>query len=163
MNFSINFTADKKHYEETWEQLVSITKQRKYIPLIAIGKIIFGIVFYFIDKQGIIGTWILLFCASGAYDVVNLYTEQKRWMKDRINSKVFDNVIVFQFNEIGIAHNGPFSNRLLVWKGLKSIIKTEKGIVLKPENGISIYLPFKAFNSQEEIKYILSKVNDIAV
>jgi hypothetical protein len=65
--------------------------------------------------------------------------------------------IEMEFNENAINHSGPFSNGELQWVGLKSIIKTKRGVLLKPETGISIYLSDSIFASKEQIEFIMSR------
>ena len=80
-------------------------------------------------------------------------------MKDRLDSRILGKEIQIEFTDEMIKINGPFSNGELKWFGLKKIVKTKKGILLKPENGLSIYLQDKMFSSDEQIKFILSKGN----
>ena len=134
-------------------------KYKKYVPYFASALIFVGVVFYFFDKSGIIGIFPFLFIFSGLYEFFKFYNEKKKWMKDRLDSRILGKEIQMQFTEEMIKISGPFSNGELKWIGLKKIVKTKKGILLKPENGLSIYLQDKLFSSDEQIKFILSKVN----
>ncbi|MBK7442184.1 MAG: hypothetical protein IPI65_11740 [Bacteroidetes bacterium] len=62
-----------------------------------------------------------------------------------------------EFSDSNISHKGPFSNGEIKWEGIISIHKTKKGIILKPDNGISMYLPDMLFSDKNEIEFILSK------
>ena len=139
--------------------MVSSMKYKKYVPYFASALIFVGVVFYFFDKSGIIGIFPFLFIFSGLYEFFKFYNEKKKWMKDRLDSRILGKEIQMQFTEEMIKISGPFSNGELKWIGLKKIVKTKKGILLKPENGLSIYLQDKLFSSDEQIKFILSKVN----
>lgn len=159
MEFSLKFIPDEDYYKEAYNEMVSSMKYKKYVPYFASALIFVGVVFYFFDKSGIIGIFPFLFIFSGLYEFFKFYNEKKKWMKDRLDSRILGKEIQMQFTEEMIKISGPFSNGELKWFGLKKIVKTKKGILLKPENGLSIYLQDKLFSSDEQIKFILSKVN----
>lgn len=159
MEFSLKFIPDEDYYKEAYDEMVSSMKYKKYVPYFASALIFVGVVFYFFDKSGIIGIFPFLFIFSGLYEFFKFYNEKKKWMKDRLYSRILGKEIQMQFTEEMIKISGPFSNGELKWFGLKKIVKTRKGILLKPENGLSIYLQDKLFSSDEQIKFILSKGN----
>lgn len=159
MEFSLKFISDEDYYKEAYDVMVSSMKYKKYVPYFASALIFVGVVFYFFDKSGIIGIFPFLFIFSGLYEFFKFYNEKKKWMKDRLDSRILGKEIQMQFTEEMIKISGPFSNGELKWFGLKKIVKTKKGILLKPENGLSIYLQDKLFSSDEQIKFILSKGN----
>jgi len=129
------------------------------VPYFASALIFVGIVFYFLDKSRVVWIFPFLFICSGLYDFFKFYNEKKKWMKDRLDSRILGKEILMEFTDEIIKVNGPFSNGELKWFGLKKIVKTKKGILLKPENGLSIYLQDKIFSNDEQIKFILSKGN----
>ena len=129
------------------------------MPYFASALIFVGIVFYFLDKSRVVWIFPFLFICSGLYEFFKFYNEKKKWMKDRLDSRILGKEIQMQFTEEMIKISGPFSNGELKWFGLKKIVKTKKGILLKPENGLSIYLQDKMFSSDEQIKFTLSKGN----
>jgi hypothetical protein len=65
--------------------------------------------------------------------------------------------IELEFSSSKIIHKGPFSNGEIEWEGIKKIVKTKNGIIIKPENGISIYLPDKLFTDRKHIDFIVTK------
>lgn len=159
MEFSLKFIPDENYYKEAYDEMVSSMRYKKYVPYFASALIFVGIVFSFLDKSGVVGIFPFLFICSGLYEFFKFYNEKKKWMKDRLDSRILGKEIQMQFTDEMIKINGPFSNGELKWFGLKKIVKTKKGILLKPENGLSIYLQDKMFSSDEQIKFILSKGN----
>ena len=91
-----------------------------------------------------------------------MYFEKNKWLKDRLDSKIVGQQIEMHFTDEVIKHNGPFSNGELNWNGIKAIVKTKKGILIKPENGISIYLQNSLFKDKAQIEFILKKVVPIS-
>jgi len=157
MNFILTFIPDKQYYIEAYDEIISLLKYKKYEPYFAIILIGMGIILYFQDTYKVSELMPILFSLSGIYQLFKLYFEKKKWLKDRLDSKIIGQQIKMHFTDEGIKHNGPFSNGELNWKGLKKIVKTKKGILIKPENGISIYLPNTVFKNEVQLEFILSK------
>ena len=159
MEFNLKFIPDKNYYKEAYDEMVSSMKYKKYVPYFASALIFVGIVFYFLDKSGVIGILPFLFICSGLFEFFKFYNEKRKWIKDRFDSRILGKEIQIEFTDEMIKINGPFSNGELKWFGLKKIVKTKQGILLKPENGLSIYLQDKIFSSYEQIEFVLSKGN----
>ena len=159
MEFNLKFIPDENYYKEAYDEMVSSMKYKKYVPYFASTLIFVGAVFYFLDKSGVIGIFPFLFIFLCLYEFFKFYNEKKKWMKDRLDSRILGKEIQMDFTDEIIKINGPFSIGEMKWVGLKKIVKTKNGILLKPENGFSIYLQDKMFSSDEQIKFILSKGN----
>ena len=157
MTFKLTFTPDKKYYEEAYDELISITKLRKWEPIFAIIMTLFGIGLYYFDERGLLGILPFFFIILGVYEFVKVSYIKRKWLKEREHSGVNGQLNEIEFNDEVIRHSGPFSNGEIIWAGFKEIKKTKKGIVLKPETGISLYLPDRWFNDNEEINFIMSK------
>lgn len=157
MNFKLIFIPDEQYYKEAYDEIVSSLKYKKYEPIFALIMIGLGIVLYFQDTYKFTGIFPILFSCVGLYELLKLYFEKRKWLKDRLDSKILGKQIELQFSDESIKHSGPFSNGEMKWTGLKQIIKTKNGLLIKPENGISIYLQDKAFLDKEQIQFILSK------
>ncbi len=157
MDFRLTFTPDEPYYKEAYDEIVSSLKFKKYEPYFATTMVIFGIGLYVYDTNSILGMFPIVFSLIGVYEFYKLYHEKKKWLKDRLDSKVLGQNIELVFNDSSIIHKGPFSNGEINWNGIKNIFKTQKGIIIKPENGISIYLPDKLFEDKKQIDFILTK------
>ena len=53
---------------------------------------------------------------------------------------------------------GPFTEVNGKWEFFSDAVETEKGLILIPENGISIYLQKKSFDKQADITTIIRKI-----
>ncbi len=157
MNFKLNFIPDEEYYKEAYDEIVSSLKLKKYEPYFAITMIILGLIFYFQDTDKKLGIFPIVFTLIGFYELFKLYYEKKKWLKDRLDSKIVGQQIELQFSEEVIKHSGQFSKGELTWNGLNKIVKTKNGLLLKPENGISIYLPNKLFADEKQMEFIMSK------
>jgi hypothetical protein len=161
LNFKLYFKPDEQYYKEAYAEMISTLKIKKYEPIFATIMVFFGIGLYFFDTSKKLGMFPFIFSCIGIYEFCKFYFEKNRWLKDRLQNKVANQLVEFEFSETTIKHNGPFSNGELDWNGLKDIIKTKNGVLIKPENGISIYLSNKLFSDNTQIDFILSKKKKI--
>jgi hypothetical protein len=157
MNFKIEFYPDKSYYKEAYEEIISTYKFKKWEPIFAILFFVFGISIYFINQTENLIFFPSVFIVIGIYEFFKFYNEKRKWIKDRLNSKVFEKKLELEFEEEYLIHSGPFSKGKINWNGINDILKTKKGILIKPETGISIYLSEKVFKSKSEIDFIISK------
>ena len=138
MNFKLNFQPDYVYYKEAYSELISILKFKKFEPLFAILLTLVGLILYYFDENQSIGVFPVILSLLGIYEFVKFYYDRNKWLKDRNESKINGNKIKIEFTDTHIKHSGPFSSGEINWSGLMSIIKTKKGIVIKPQNGLSI-------------------------
>jgi hypothetical protein len=157
MSFKLSFVPDEQYYREAYDEIIASLRFKKYEPLFAIIMIGMGVGLFFQDKYKITGIFPIIFSCIGLYELIILYYQRKKWLKDRLDSKIVGQKIEFQFTDETIKHSGPFSCGEMKWTGIKKILKTKKGLLIKPENGISIYLQDKMFSDKEQIQFILSK------
>lgn len=157
MTFKLNFKPDENYYVEAYEELICLKKMKKIEPILATISAIFGIWLLYSDKNNVLGYFPFLFILMGIYEFFKFYYEKKKWIKERNSSGIIGQEIELEFSDEFIKHSGPFSNGELKWSGLKSISETKKGIVIKPENGLNIYLPYLLFESKEQIEFIIQK------
>ena len=155
MEFQVTITPAKKYYTEAYTELISLTRLKKWEPYIAILMILVGVIVYYFNIKNL-KIFPFIISAAGFYELYKSFYERNKWLKDRLDSNIAGQQINFIFNEKTIKHSGPFSNGEMSWSGFKSIIKTRKGIVLRPETGVSIYLPDYVFDDRSKIEFILS-------
>ncbi|MGL4632278.1 MAG: hypothetical protein ACRCVT_13835 [Leadbetterella sp.] len=159
MNFSLKFHPDEEYYKEAYGEMVSLVRLKKYEPYFAVALFFFGIYLYLKDTEKVLGMFPFAFSIAGIYEFFKLFYERKKWLSDRLDSKIVGNQIEINFKHDGISIKGTFSNGELKWEGVKTILKTKKGILLKPENGVSIYIQDKLLSSKDQIDFLFSKSN----
>ena len=157
MNFRLTFKPDEKYYSEAYSEIISSFRFKKYEPLFASIMIFCGVIFYLVDDENKLGIFPFVFGCLGVYELYKVYYEKKKWLKDRLDSRIVGQVLEIEFTETSIKHSGPFSSGEFKWDGLKDIVKTKNGILLRPENGVSVYLPSQLFTDKDQINFILSK------
>lgn len=157
MEFSTSFKPSKEYFEEAFEEVTKTNWLKRFEPAFAIAMILLSIGFWYFERHGKLGIFPIFFGALGLFELIKTYTSKKKYINERVQSGIVGQEIQFQFTDESINHNGPFSTGTIKWIGLKSIQQTEKGIIVRPENGIAIYLPKAMFASQEQIDFILNK------
>lgn len=157
MNFKIEFYPDKNYYKEAYDEMLSTNFLKKWQPLFGIFFVILGYLSNSINKNENLNLPTLMILGYGIYEFFSYFLLKKKWMNDRLKSKVFEKKMELEFYEDYFISFGPFSEGKLNWNGLKQILKTKKGIILRLETGMSIYLSDKIFNTKNEIDFIISK------
>jgi len=156
MNFEINFKPSMDYFEESYSEIIKSNWVKRFEPLFAIVMVLFSIGLWYYDRTGVLGLFPIFFGALGVFELVKVYHSRRKWLRDRAQSGVIGQDIRFQFTDDLIIHNGPFSNGNIKWTGIKSITETKKGVLVRPDTGVALYLPKSMFAS-EQIDFILSK------
>lgn len=118
-----------------------------------------GMVLQYFDAERALSVFPFVFSGVGVYELFKVYWEKKKWINDRLGSRIIGKRIELEFTDEYIIHSGPFANGKITWDGLRSVLATNKGLIIKPENGVVIYLPRTIFQSQKDIEYILAKAS----
>ncbi len=83
-------------------------------------------------------------------------THRRRWIRERLQSSRLGALVSFKFMEDCIESSGPFSSGKLAWAGIDSCSVTDKGIFLRPDTGVSIYIPKSAVTPPEAFDRIVA-------
>ena len=146
------------YYKEFYSEWLKFRSYRGWQPLIAILLIMFSaFVFIFFNSNALFIS--LLFTGFGIYELFEYYYTRKKWLNERLASNITNKEISMIFEDDVIKSKGPFTNTELKWNGIVKTIETKNGLFLIPENGISIYLQKSSFDSENQIKLIVDKVN----
>ena len=92
------------------------------------------------------------------YMFYEFYASKKKWMRARLESNVFNRDIQLIFTEEEVLTNSSVVESKVQWNFFTTVIETQKGLLLSPENGTHIYLPKSAFASDKEWQWILEKI-----
>lgn len=157
MDFTINFRPDLSYYKEAYSEIVKNSGLKRFEPVFATVMILVGIGLFYFDKTNTLRFFSILFSGLGVFELIKVYTSRNKWINERVKSGVTGQEIELKFTDDLIIHNGPFSNGNIKWLGVKSIEQTEKGIIIKTETGIFIYLSKTLFARKDQIDLILSK------
>ncbi|MDP8033934.1 YcxB family protein [Pasteurella atlantica] len=159
MNIQITQHINKEYYLEYYaEWLKYKSKLRKYEQLIGIMAIIMSVLTYIFYKEYYyLSIGLLIFGIIRIYDY---YSSKQKWLKERLESKALNNTIQIIFSDEGIETCSEFGNAKMNWDFISNFVMTERGLILIPENGISIYLQKNCFRNTEDLNLIIQRINN---
>lgn len=157
MEIKVNQDLDKDYYEECYSEWLKFRSvYKKWENKIGVLSLFVALVIYLMDRELIyVSVGLIIFGMGMIYE---FYVSKRKWMKDRLDSKINNNTVTMIFEDNQIQSFGPFTDVKGTWNFYKNAIETEKGIFLIPENGIMIYLQRKSFENQEDIETVIEKI-----
>lgn len=161
LNIEITLLLNEAYYKEAYTQTLKTRSSHQLLPIIAAAVVAFGFLsvfstpLHYNNSTDIIIS--SLYILGGSIILCSRYYARKTWLNDRFKSKLLGQTVKMTFTDTALISTGPFTSGEMLWTGMNSIEHTNKGIILRPENGIMIYLPKSAFHSQQHIEAILSK------
>jgi len=157
MEIKVNQNLDEDYYEECYSEWLKFRSvYKKWENKIGLFSLFAALIIYLIDKELIYISVGLIVLGIGT--IYEFYSSKRKWMKDRLDSKVNNNSVTMVFEDNQIQSIGPFTDVKGTWDFYKDVIETEKGIFLIPENGVMIYLQRKSFDNQDDVKSVLKKI-----
>lgn len=163
MNKTISFKIDQAYYEELYQiWLINKSRTRKWQPFIILILLGLAIGSYFhINTKGLkaplyfIPVMFLTFTINELYD---WFSTKRKWMKERMASKMIDKTVTFNFTEDHIQQISLYSKSEIQWNAFLDIKKIDKGLLLKPDEGFMLFLPKLAFENEETFNLIYEKL-----
>jgi hypothetical protein len=80
-------------------------------------------------------------------------------MRDRLRDKRLDASVILEFKEDRIVHSGPYAHGEFAWEGIESVTPTPTAMFLRPQKGISIYIPDQTLDPVEAKAQIVDRIN----
>lgn len=159
MNIEIIQKTNKKYYIEYYSEWLKYrSKYKKWEHIVGFLSVTLSLLVYILDN-GLyyISFGLLLF---GILKIFDFYNSKRKWLNDRMSSKMNNEEVRMIFDDTKIQSFGPFTEMNGKWNFFTDAIETDKGLILIPENGISIYLQKKVFHGESDIKDIIRKVKE---
>ncbi|AGH81841.1 hypothetical protein PCNPT3_09515 [Psychromonas sp. CNPT3] len=144
MQFSTEFTLDRKHFSECFEQSAFHTPPKKPRAVFIIGLLLFGTYIIVLTQHpNLLG---LFFFALAGLEYFSVKYQKAWWLCRQMWSKNSGNKIHVEIDDQGIKTSSLYINNNQKWTDIKSVINTPKGILLLLENGQKNYLSQAHFN-----------------
>ena len=159
MRIEITQLLSEDYFKEYYSEWLSFrSKYKKWEHIIGFTSIGIAFVICIIDRSlDFISTGLLFF---GLFMIFEFYNARRMWLKERMESKMINEKVTMVFEEEVIHSIGPFTEMNAKWSFITQALETEKGLILIPENGISIYLQKKSFKDPSDIVQILKKIKE---
>lgn len=157
MRIQVTQKLNKEYYNEYYSEWLKFrSKLKKWEHVIGFTSLIAALIIYLTDNSlKFISVGLLIF---GVLMIYEFYSSKAKWLKGRLKSKMADSEVTIIFEEDKILTIGPFTEMNGNWSFFNDAVETEKGLILIPENGISIYLQKKSFKEQSDIGAIVNKI-----
>lgn len=159
MNIEVNQKVNKEYYTEYYSQwLKHKSKLKKWEHIIGFISLFLGIIIFSINNSFFsysIGLGIF-----GCLMIYEFYSSKYKWLKARMDSRITNSSFKIVFMENGIETFGQFSKTKGKWNIFSNVIKTEKGLILIPENGTSLYLQNSVFEKKTDIEEIIIRIQN---
>jgi hypothetical protein len=130
---------------------------RRWVIPLALGLLVIGSILFVIqpiccEKLGFIG---LVLSGIGIYQIIWHYWDKKQWFSRVTGNAGYGGEVEMKFAENGITHKGPTSEGTIQWKGIEQVQRTETGLYLILQKGISMYVPLYAFSEHEDLEKVM--------
>lgn len=136
MNIEIEQHIDKEYYLEYYSQWLKYKSTfKKWEHIIGFTSVIIALLIYILNPK--LQYFSIGFIFFGLFMINDFYSSRKKWIKERIKSRMNNSSFRILFKEDKIETIGKFARTESNWNFFSNVIKTEKGLILIPENGIN--------------------------
>lgn len=157
MHAKATITLDERYYAEfhaAW--LKNVSKWRRFqiftgLALIAAA----GTLFAFAGLHLIVA---IVLALIGVCEIGDYFLNRYKWMKDRLSDRRIGAIITLEFFDDRIVHAGPFARGEISWNGIESAMLIPDGLFLRPQKGISIYIPDRAWERNDGKQLVLDRI-----
>jgi hypothetical protein len=161
MHAKATITLDERYYAESYAAwLRNVSKWRRSQIFTGPALIIVAVtLFTFAELHYIVPVMLLVFgiCEIGSY-----FLNRYNWMRDRLADRRKGAITTLEFFDDRIIHAGPFARGEMSWNGIESVKPTPNGLFLRPQRGISIYIPDWAWERSDEKQLVLDHITQSA-
>jgi hypothetical protein len=157
MNIEINQKINKEYYTEYYSQWLKYkSKFKKWEHIIGFISLLLGLIIYLLNQS--LFSFSIGLIIFGLLMVYEFYSSKHKWLKERMKSRMNNTSFKIIFKENEIETFSLFSETKGKWNLFSNVIQTEKGLILIPENGISIYLQNNVFKKESDIEEIIMRI-----
>lgn len=152
-NQSVTFTLDKAHFQECFEQSAPAVQNKDFARAGILG--VMGIGLFFVEAQHYYIPF-FIFCLA-VVELLSVKYRKTWWVWRQLMSKAANAPVTLMIDDQGVTTKSKQVNSHLSWDDLNGIEKTEKGLLLKHQNGVN-YLS-NSHLGEEIVEFVLSRVN----
>ena len=166
LDITVQFRLTEGYYKQALKDIIDYrTRFRKRQILIAVLFFLIAIFLMIVGWLEILPRILfyggIFMTFMGMAMVHDYYSFQKKWMTERVNNKLFGKVVTLIFKEEKVFHEGPYTKGEMLWTGFANVTKTQNGLIMVPQNGISIYVPKSSFAEEQLFEEAWDKIVSI--
>ncbi len=163
MSVVAKWNLSEAYYKGLWEQSIrSRTTFRRWVIPTSLGLFVLGIILFALKPtccEPLSFTGLVL-SALGIYQLIWHFWDKRHWYKRVTGGAGFGSEVEMIFAENGITHRGPTSQGDIQWAGIEGVQRTETGLYLIQQKGISMFVPLQAFPDQNDLEKVMEYFND---
>lgn len=166
METTVQIRLTEEYYKKALQEIITYhTRFRKHQMLFTV--LMFLIIIFVIAMACLeilpqifiyIGVFLTFMCTASVHDYFDF---RRKWLADRMNSQLLEKTVSLTFTNENILHEGPFTKGEMLWTGFANATKTLDGLLLVPQNGISIYVPKSSFANEKLFEEVWDKLIDV--
>lgn len=138
MHFESEFTLDRQHLEECYDQSLPFSKKRTpRIKLMTLLVAIAVLILLFGEQQDILAYFLI---ALALLELMSFRYRRAWWLSRQVWSRNSGNTIKLIIDDRGITTQSLYNNSQLLWSDVAEVTETEKGLILVLKNGGHNYL-----------------------
>jgi len=153
--YTTNFTLDKAHFNECYQESSTLTRDIKTFFKSGV-LILFGMILLFTEVNAY-AAWFIV--ALGVLEALSLYYHQPWWVMRQMMSRASNSGVTVTIDEQGVLNESFYHKGRILWSDLTEIKSTQSGFVFLFKGGKS-YLS-KSILSVDAQSFIKDKILSI--
>jgi hypothetical protein len=156
------WNLSESYYKGLWQQSIkSRTTFRRWVIPISLSLFAVGIALFALQATcgEPLGFGGLAISALAIYQAIWHFWDKRKWFKRVTGGAGFGGEVEMIFAEDGISHRGPTSEGSIQWSGIEGVQRTETGLYLTLQKGISMFVPLQAFLGQDDLTKVMEYFN----
>jgi len=155
MQFSSEFTLDREHFSECYDQSALITPPKKIRYQFISALLLVGFLIMILTEQPVaVG---LFFIGLAFVEFFSFKYRRAWWLSRQMWSKNSGNTITLSIDDSAIKITSLYQNQTFNWNEINALIDTPEGIILKLENNTQSYLSKSSLND-EVLSFMNTKI-----
>lgn len=156
MQFSSDFTLDREHFSECYDQSALINPPKKMRYQFIVALLLVGFLIMMFTQQSVaVG---LFFIGLAFVEFFSFKYRKAWWLSRQMWSKNSGNRITLSIDDSAISIASLYQNQRFSWAEISSMQETPKGVILHLENGAQSYLSKSSLND-DVLDYMKAKVS----
>ena len=155
MHFESEFSLNRQHLEECYDQSLPFSKNRTPRIKLMTVLVVTAVLILLIGEQQDVLAYFLMALALVEY--FSFRYRRAWWLTRQVWSRNSGNIIKLIIDDKGVEIQSLYSNLQLLWSGIIKIDETEKGLMLTLKNGSQNYLS-KATLTAEVVEFIKGQI-----
>tara|TARA_B100000809_G_scaffold68421_1_gene65570 strand:- start:811 stop:1278 length:468 start_codon:yes stop_codon:yes gene_type:complete len=145
MNYSTSFILDRAHLTECYDQSLPHSPKKRLRVEFIVATLGAGIAL--LAYSDVAGFFPSLLIGLGVIELLSFYFRRPWWLARQLLSRSANCEVLLSVNDKGVNSHTPLGDTQLLWREIKKLIDTPKGIILETQQGGQSYLSKSVLNN----------------